>query len=226
MSSLLELKDVWKEYRDGPRAVVALRGVSLTVEEPGKVIVVLGPSGSGKTTLLNIIGALDTPSRGQVRLDGEDLALLSPRRLAQLRCRKIGFVFQTFNLVPNLTALENVMLPMEFAGVDVKGTRHRAASLLEEVGLADRATHTPAKLSGGEQQRVAIARALANDPELILADEPTGNLDSSTGEEVVILLRDLAKRQQKTLIVVTHDERLAQLADVRLLLRDGRIAAA
>ena len=225
MSRLVEVDDVWKEYGHGNQAVVALRGVSLTVEEPGTVVVVLGPSGSGKTTLLNIVGALDTPTRGRVQLEGEDLARLSPRQLAQLRCRSIGFVFQTFNLVPNLTALENVMLPMEFAGLHTKQAKLRAASLLEEVGLAERAAHTPAKLSGGEQQRVAIARSLANNPELILADEPTGNLDSVTGEEVVILLRDLAKSQQKTLIVVTHDERLAELADVRLLLQDGRITA-
>lgn len=223
MSRMLEVQDVWKEYGNGPQAVVALRGVSFHVEKPGQVTVVLGPSGSGKTTLLSILGGLDRPTRGQVRLDGQDLVTLDSQQLTQLRCWKIGFVFQTFNLIPNLTALENVMLPMEFAGVDGKEAKHRAMSLLDQVGLGRRASHTPSRLSGGEQQRVAIARALANSPELVLADEPTGNLDSSTGDEVVTLLRDLVKREGKTLVVVTHDARLADLADIRLQMRDGQI---
>ena len=226
MSRMLELQDVWKEYGNGPQAVVALRGVSFCVEKPGQMTVILGPSGSGKTTLLNIIGGLDPPTRGQVRLDGLDLATMAPHHLNQLRCRKVGFVFQTFNLIPNLTALENVMLPMEFAGVDVKEAQHRAMSLLEQVGLGHRVSHTPSRLSGGEQQRVAIARALANSPELVLADEPTGNLDSTTGEEVVTLLRDLVKEEGKSLVVVTHDARLADLADLRLQMRDGQVLAA
>ena len=223
MSNMLELHDVWKEYRSGASSVQALRGVSFSMEEPGKMIVVLGPSGGGKTTLLSIIGALDRPSRGQVRLAGLDLTAMSHGRLTQLRCRKIGFIFQTFNLIPNLTALENVMLPMEFAGVGGKDATHRAVSLLEQVRLSHRASHTPGRLSGGEQQRVAIARALANSPELVLADEPTGNLDSSTGEEIVALLRDLVKREGKSLIVVTHDERLASVADMRIQIRDGQV---
>lgn len=202
---------------------MALRGINLNVDEPGKMVVLLGPSGSGKTTLLNLIGALDRPTRGCVRLDEQDLAALDQRRLAQLRCRKIGFVFQTFNLISNLTALENVMLPMEFAGINGRDAKGRTTYLLEQVGMAHRASHTPARLSGGEQQRVAIARALANRPELVLADEPTGNLDSGTGEEVVALLRDIVKKDGKTLIVVTHDERLAALADVRLNIRDGQL---
>ena len=223
MSEVVELEDVWKEYRTGPEAVVALRGVSFSVEERGKMIVMVGPSGSGKTTLLNMCGALDRPTRGRVRLDGRDVATMDQRQLAELRCRKIGFVFQTFNLIPNLTALENVMLPMEFAGVGGKEAKQRALDLLTQVGLDQRATHTPGRLSGGEQQRVSIARVLANSPELVLADEPTGNLDTSTGEEVVQLLRDLVRREGRTLIVVTHDERLARLADDRLEIRDGEI---
>ena len=150
---------------------------------------------------------------------------MSPPELAQLRCHHVGFVFQTFNLIPNLTAVENVTLPMEFAGVDGKESKRRAGHLLEQVGLAHRALHTPARLSGGEQQRVAIARALANSPELVLADEPTGNLDTSTGEEVVALLRELVRGEGKSLIVVTHDERLAVLADQRLDIRDGRLSS-
>lgn len=221
---MLELQDVWKEYRNGPQVVVALRGVSFHVEK-GQMAVVLGPSGSGKTTLLNIIGGLDRATRGQIRLDGQDLATLDSQQLTQLRCRKVGFVFQTFNLIPNLTALENVMLPMEFAGIDAKDAKRRAIILLEQVGLGHRASHTPGRLSGGEQQRVAIARALANSPELVLADEPTGNLDSSTGEEVVTFLRDLVKQEGKTLVVVTHDARLADLADLRLHIRDGQITS-
>ena len=167
---------------------------------------------------------LDQPTQGVVRLYGRDLTAMNPRDLVQLRCCRIGFVFQTFNLIANLSALENVMLPMEFARVDGKEAKRRAHSILKQVGLDHRISHTPARLSGGEQQRVAIARALANSPELILADEPTGNLDSKTGEEVVGLLIDLVKDQAKTLLVVTHDERLADVADQRLDIRDGRLA--
>lgn len=223
MSKMLELQDVWKEYRQGAQVVVALRGVNFSVEDPGRMVVLLGPSGSGKTTLLNLIGALDHPTRGSVRFDGQDLATLDQRQMARFRCHKIGFVFQTFNLIPNLTALENVMLPLEFAGTNGKDAKGRTTYLLEQVGMEHRASHTPGRLSGGEQQRVAIARALANSPEVVLADEPTGNLDSSTGEEVAGLLRDLVKKDGKTLIVVTHDERLAALADVRLNIRDGQL---
>ena len=223
MSKVLELQNVWKEYGNGANTVVALRGVNLTVEAPGQIVVVLGPSGSGKTTLLNIVGALDIPTRGVVLLGAQALASMNPRDLVRVRCRKVGFVFQTFNLIPNLTALENVMLPLEFSGCRAKEARSRATSLLGQVGLVHRASHTPARLSGGEQQRVAIARALANSPDLVLADEPTGNLDSSTGEEVVSLLRDLVKNGGKTLIVVTHDERLSELADIRWHIRDGEL---
>ena len=223
MSKVLELQDVWKEYGNGANTVVALRGVNLTVEAPGQIIVVLGPSGSGKTTLLNIVGALDIPTRGVVLLGGQALASMNPRDLVRVRCRKVGFVFQTFNLIPNLTALENVMLPLEFSGCGAKEARSRATSLLGQVGLVHRASHTPARLSGGEQQRAAIARALANSPDLVLADEPTGNLDSSTGEEVIALLSHLVKGEGKTLIVVTHDERLSELADVSWHIRDGEL---
>ena len=223
MSKVLELQDVWKEYRNGPNTVVALREVNLTVEASGQIVVVLGPSGSGKTTLLNLIGTLDLPTRGVIRLDGRDLTTLDARELVRLRCRKVGFVFQTFNLIPNLTAVENVMLPLEFARVESSDAKRRALFLLEQVGLAHRASQVPRRLSGGEQQRVAIARALANSPELVLADEPTGNLDTSTGEEVIALLRRLVKDEGKTLIVVTHDERLSKLADIRWHIRDGML---
>ena len=223
MSKMLELQDVWKEYGNGANTVMALRGVNLTIEAPGQIVVVLGPSGSGKTTLLNIVGALDIPTRGVVLLGGQALASMNPRDLVRVRCRKVGFVFQTFNLIPNLTALENVMLPLEFSGCSAKEARSRATSLLGQVGLVHRASHTPARLGGGEQQRVAIARALANSPDLVLADEPTGNLDSSTGDEVIALLKSLVKDEGRTLIVVTHDERLSELADIRWHIRDGEL---
>ena len=223
MSKTLELQNVWKEYRNGANTVMALRGVNLTIDAPGQIVVVLGPSGSGKTTLLNIVGALDIPTRGVVLLGGQALASMNPRELVRVRCRKVGFVFQTFNLIPNLTALENVMLPLEFSGCGAKEARSRATSLLGQVGLVHRASHTPARLSGGEQQRAAIARALANSPDLVLADEPTGNLDSSTGDEVIALLKGLVKDEGRTLIVVTHDERLSELADIRWHIRDGEL---
>ena len=223
MCKILELKDVWRQYGNGAQGVVALRGVTFSVDHSGVMVAIVGPSGSGKTTLLNVIGALDRPTRGRVFLNGQDLAALNQRELSAVRCRSVGFVFQTFNLIPNLTALENVSLPMEFAGVQGRAASAQAASLLERVGLASRASHTTARLSGGEQQRVAIARALANSPDLVVADEPTGNLDRATGEEIVALLRDLVKGDGKTLIVVTHDDRIPDMADLSLEIRDGQL---
>ena len=223
MSSLFELKGVTKEYGSGATVVPVLKGIDLSIESPGSIVAVVGPSGSGKTTLLNLLGALDRPTVGKVAVLGMSLGELSEKQITEYRRRRVGFVFQNYNLIPNLSALENVVLPMEFLGVGRKEAGGRGMRLLEQVGMAHRARHTPAKLSGGEQQRVAIARALANNPDLVLADEPTGNLDSTTGEEVVTLLRDLVKRQGKSLVVATHDERLASLADIRLYIRDGQV---
>ena len=225
MSSLIELKGVTKEYKSGPVIVRVLNGIDLCVGESGSIVAVLGPSGSGKTTLLNLMGALDRPTAGEVAVLGMRLGELSEKQLTDYRRKKVGFVFQTYNLIPNLSALENVVLPMEFLVSGDKQAGKKGMHLLEQVGMAHRAKHSPAKLSGGEQQRVAIARALANDPDIILADEPTGNLDTSTGEEVVSLLTDLVKREGKSLMVVTHDERLASLADFVLHIRDGQILA-
>lgn len=225
MNSLIELKGVSKEYGSGATAVEVLKGINLSIEEAGSIVAIVGPSGSGKTTLLNLLGALDKSTAGEVVVLGSSLGELSEKQLTRYRRQRVGFVFQTFNLIPNLSALENVTLPMEFLDVGSKPARKRGMHLLEQVGMAHRAVHTPAKLSGGEQQRVAIARALANRPDIILADEPTGNLDISTGEEVVSLLRDLVKKEGKSLMVVTHDERLASLADFVLHIRDGQILA-
>ena len=224
MSRLIELKGVSKEYRTGSTVVPVLKGLDLSIEMPGGIITVVGPSGSGKTTLLNLLGALDRPTAGKVFVLGMSLGELSEKELTEYRRTRVGFVFQTYNLIPNLSALENVVLPMEFLGFDGKKAKERGMHLLGQVGMAHRAGHTPAKLSGGEQQRVAIARALGNTPDLILADEPTGNLDSTTGEEVVALLRDLVKQEGKSLVVATHDERLAALADTRLYITDGQIS--
>jgi len=222
--TVLVLDQVVKEYRLGPNVIRALNGASLAVEQ-GQMVAVIGPSGSGKTTLLNILGALDRPDSGRVLIEGVDLNGLSERDLTAYRRQKVGFVFQSFELIPNLSALENVMLPMEFNGVPPKERETRARELLEAVLLEPRADHRPGRLSGGEQQRAAIARALANDPAILLADEPTGNLDTATGIEIVGLLHRFAAEEGKTVIVVTHDETMAQLADVRVHLRDGVIVS-
>jgi ABC-type lipoprotein export system ATPase subunit len=216
------LEKVVKEYRMGATVVEALRGLDLMIP-PGVMAAIIGPSGSGKTTLLNLVGALDRPTSGKVWIAGTDLAGLSEAELTAYRRKMVGFVFQDYGLVPNLTALENVMLPMEFARVPRKEAKQRARQLLEAVGLGHRTTHRPNRLSGGEQQRVAIARALANDPAIILADEPTGNLDTKTGTEIVALLSRLVKEQHKTALVVTHDEQIAGAADLRFHIQDGRI---
>jgi len=219
---LLELRAVTKEYPLGKTIVRALRGLDLSVDA-GEVVAIMGPSGSGKSTLMHILGALDRPSGGAARLDGNDLSSLKERELARLRGRRVGFIFQTFNLIPTLNARQNVELPMIFQGVRSGERAARAKGLLARVGLADRVRHKPNELSGGERQRVAIARALANDPEIILADEPTGNLDSETGGTILQLLQELSRADGKTVILVTHDPDAAAIAGRIVRLRDGCI---
>ncbi len=207
----------------GPVTVKALDGVNLKVRR-GEYLSIMGPSGSGKTTLFNMVGGIDRPTRGRVYIDGVDIAKLDAYELAWLRCRKIGYIFQTFNLIPVLTALENVMLPMIFAGVEREERLRRGREILESVGLGDRLNHKPAELSGGQQQRVAIARALANNPVIILADEPTGNLDLHTGLEIIKLLREKNKEKGVTIIAATHDLKMIDVSDRIVYLRDGLIA--
>lgn len=218
---LIRLERATKVYRLGEVDVPALRGVDITVER-GASLALMGPSGSGKSTLLHLLGLLDLPTAGRVMWDGQDVTGLRPNHLAELRGRHIGFVFQTFNLVPTLTAVENVELPLVFIGTAPRRRRARAVELLERLGLGKRLRHQPRQLSGGEQQRVSIARALAPDPELILADEPTGNLDSTTGREILEILGEL-RDQGKTVILVTHDPEAAATAKQTLRLRDGLI---
>ncbi len=217
----IELRDVSKIYQRGDQVVKALDGINLSLPERGMAAIV-GPSGSGKSSLLHLMGAMDRPSEGEVRVAGQLLNTLPESGLTAFRCNTVGFVFQSFNLIPNLSALENVMLPMEFAGVPGEERRRRAAELLGQVQLSARSTHRPRELSGGEQQRVAIARALANNPRLVLADEPTGNLDSKTGRLIYELLKEIAAK--RTVVVVTHAETLAELADQVLHISDGRLA--
>lgn len=211
-----------KSYRLGKVTVNALRGVTLKLLQ-GEFMAIMGPSGSGKTTLLNIIGTLDKPSSGRALVDGEDITRMSDRQLTKLRRHKIGFVFQFHNLIPVLTALENVELPLITSGVKGKVSRDRTIELLSRVGLQDRTDHLPDELSGGEQQRVAIARALANHPRIVLADEPTGDLDTQTGSEVVQLMHSMAKQEGSSVVVVTHDPVVAERADRLVEMRDGRI---
>ncbi|HVL66111.1 MAG TPA: ABC transporter ATP-binding protein [Vicinamibacterales bacterium] len=217
---MIELRGVTKSVPSGSGTLTILHPLDLTIES-GTVAAITGPSGSGKSTLLGLIAGLDAPTAGQVLIDGTDITALGEDGLAALRGAKIGFVFQFFHLLPSLTAYENVLVPMEIAGV--RDPRRRAAALLDEVGLHDRAHHYPSQLSGGEQQRVAIARALANEPPLLLADEPTGNLDSSTGHSIIELLLDVNRSRGTTLVLVTHDPELAAKAGVRIALRDGRV---
>ena len=219
----MELENLEKSYRLGQVTVNALRGVSLKLLQ-GEFMVIMGPSGSGKTTLLNIIGTLDKPSSGRALVDGADITKMNDGQLTKLRRHKIGFVFQFHNLIPVLTALENVQLPLIAAGVKRQMSRDRAIELLRRVGLQERTDHLPDELSGGEQQRVAIARALANHPRIVLADEPTGDLDTQTGSEVVNLMHSMAKQEGSSVVVVTHDSAIAEKADRLLEMRDGRIA--
>jgi putative ABC transport system ATP-binding protein len=216
---MITLRGVSKTVASGDHALTILHPLDLDVPD-GQFLAIVGPSGSGKTTLLGLMAGLDAPTSGQVVVGGTDITALDEDRLAVLRGARIGFVFQFFHLVPSLTALENVLVPMELVGRT--GARQRALSLLDEVGLSERGHHYPAQLSGGEQQRVAIARALANDPPLMLADEPTGNLDGANGRHILDLLLSARRARRATLVLVTHDAEIAALADARLTLRDGR----
>lgn len=219
---IIELRNVWKTYRMGHNDVHALKGVSMQIHR-GEFVAVVGPSGSGKSTMMNIIGCLDIPTQGHVFLDGHDIAKMSESNLATIRGKKIGFVFQQFNLIPTLTAVENVTLPMIFQGTSTREREERGMTLLTHFGLKDRALHKPTELSGGQSQRVAISRALANNPEVILADEPTGNLDSKTGAEVMNTLKDIHLKEGKTVILVTHDLNLVHHAERVIYLKDGMI---
>ena len=220
---MLEVRDVTKSFGSGDRSVTAVNGVTMTVAD-GEFVAIVGRSGSGKTTLMSLLGALEQPTDGMIFVDGQDITRLSPGELVHYRGRKIGFVFQSYNLVPNLTSTENVMLPMEFIGVGKVERRTRAAQLLNQVELSGaKEERKPGRLSGGEQQRVAIARALANKPSIILADEPAGNLDSQTSSTIIELLRGLSRSNGTTVIVVTHDASIADQADRVLRLEDGRL---
>jgi putative ABC transport system ATP-binding protein len=220
---IVRTRDVRKIYLMGKVEVHALRGITLDIKR-GEYISIMGPSGSGKSTLFNMIGGLDKPTSGSVYINEVDLAQLDAYELAWLRCRTIGYIFQTFNLIPVMTALENVMLPMIFAGVPEDERRDRAMELLKRVGLAERWNHKPFELSGGQQQRVAIARALANDPDIILADEPTGNLDLRTGKEIIELLKELNEEKGVTIISATHDLKMIDVSDRVIWIRDGQIS--
>ena len=224
MTTLIDLHDLHKSYATGAAPVHALRGVSLTIEA-GEFVALVGPSGSGKSTLMHLLGLLDHPTSGTYEFDGRDVGRLSRAALSRLRNEKIGFVFQGFHLLPRQTAWENVAMPLVYAGVSPWKRRSRAIDLLGVVGLADRIDHRPNQLSGGQQQRVAIARALVNQPRLLLADEPTGNLDSTTGAEILAEFRRLHREEGQTVVLVTHDPQVASAADRAVTLRDGRIVS-
>jgi len=217
---MIELYKVSKVVPSGAEMLTILHPLDLTIPD-GQFIAVVGPSGSGKSTLLGLIAGLDEPTSGEIRIDGQVITTMNEDQLAELRGAKIGFVFQSFHLIPSLTALENILVPMEIAGA--RDARERAQHLMEDVDLVARSHHYPSQLSGGEQQRVAIARAFANDPSILLADEPTGNLDSHNGRHVFELMVDMNRKRKATLVLVTHDHELAALADRRISLRDGRV---
>jgi ABC-type lipoprotein export system ATPase subunit len=218
----VEVRDLEKTYVLGTNAVPALRGVTLSVV-PGEFVAVMGPSGCGKTTLLNLVGLLDEPSRGRVYIDGAEVSTLTDNQRADLRREKLGFVFQFYNLLPMLTAFENVEIPLNFQGLDKHARHARVEELLDRVGILNRSHHLPAELSGGEQQRVTIARALANRPSIVLLDEPTGDLDSRTGAEIMNLVFELNREEKTTFIMVTHDADLAERADRVLVMTDGKV---
>jgi putative ABC transport system ATP-binding protein len=219
---MIELVDVSRTVTSGAAPLTILHPTTLRIDR-GRVVAITGPSGSGKSTLLGLVAGLDSPTTGRILLDGVDITALGEEALARLRGGKVGIVFQFFHLIPTLTALENVLVPMEIAGV--AGAAARARALIADVGLAERASHYPSQLSGGEQQRVAIARALANDPPILLADEPTGNLDSATGGQIIDLLVALNRDRARTIVLVTHDPDLAARADETIALKDGRVVA-
>lgn len=219
---MIELKGISRTYELGDETIHALDDLDLTIKD-GEFLAIIGPSGSGKTTLANIIGCLDSPSSGDVVISGENTKTLKDNALSHFRNKKIGFVFQTFNLQPGFNALENVMMPLILSKMSVKNRKEKAAKSLEAVGLSDRVKHMPNQLSGGQRQRVSIARAIANDPEIIIADEPTGNLDSAKGHDILALLKDLNKKKGITLIIITHDERVAKQADRIISIEDGKI---
>ena len=222
MSQIIKLENISKHYQMGDSVVKAVDNVSISIEG-GDFVAIMGPSGSGKSTAMNLVGSLDLPTEGKIFLEGHDISHLSESEIAQLRGKRIGFIFQSFNLIPNLNALENVALPMVFQGLPAYEREHIVKKILNDVGLSDRMYHYPKELSGGQQQRVAIARALANNPEIILADEPTGNLDTHTGEQIMELLENLNK-QGKTIIIVTHDATLAMGHARKIFwIKDGKI---
>src|SRR5262245_35137113 len=219
--ALIELIEVTKQYRVGEQEIRALDGVNLTIAQ-GEYCAIIGPSGSGKSTLMHLLGCLDIPSTGRVVIDGMDVSHATDDRLAEMRNSRIGFVFQAFNLLGKMTVLENVELPMIYSGCSKRERRDRAATALERVGLGNRMKNTPLQLSGGQMQRVAIARALVNDPKIVFADEPTGNLDSTTGASILALFRELSQ-QGRTIVLVTHDNEIAANAPRRIVIRDGKI---
>jgi putative ABC transport system ATP-binding protein len=221
VSTVIRIRDLSREYRMGSERILALRGVTLEIHR-NEYVAIMGPSGSGKSTMMNVLGCLDTPTAGEYWLNGEEVSRLTDDALARVRNREIGFVFQTFNLLPRATALHNVELPLVYAGVRARERRERAASALERVGLAERMGHRPNELSGGQRQRVAIARALVNQPSILLADEPTGNLDSVTSEEIMEVFAGLHSAGQ-TVIMVTHEPDIAARAQRRIVLRDGQV---
>ena len=220
--NIVRVTGVVKNFDLGKVVVEVLKGIDLEIEE-GRYISIMGPSGSGKSTLFNMIGGLDKPTSGKVFIDDVDIAQLDAYELAWLRCRKIGYIFQTFNLIPVMTALENVTLPMTFAGMSNDAARDKGMELLKIVGLDSRYNHKPSELSGGQQQRVAAARAIANDPSIILADEPTGNLDLHTGEEIIALLKKMSAERGVTIISATHDFKMLNVSDQVVWIRDGRV---
>ena len=223
MTLVIETIDLVKEYVQGGQLLRVLKNINLQIEK-GEFMAIMGPSGSGKSTLLNMLGALDRPTSGKVLINGADIGALNDNQLADLRNKEIGFIFQQFNLIQRMDAQHNVELPLSISGVPSKKREERAKQLLKSIGLGDRVDHLPNQLSGGEQQRVAIARALANDPPIFLCDELTGNLDSKTGQEIMILLRRLNQEEGKTFVLITHDPNVAQATDRLLQIRDGAMA--